>query len=129
MHRSTTAWHSQGTAPRGKWKVALLIDGADDPSGEVSFEVEDFAPQRLAVEVSGDAGRPLGPGESRKILVNARFLYGAPGSGLQAQTEARIEPDHDPFPQYKDFRWGDEQTPFEAKLVAIAGARLGWGLG
>ncbi len=107
------------TAPRGKWKAALLMDGADDPSGETSFEVEDFAPQRLAVEVTGDAGRPLAAAESRKVLVHARFLYGAPGSGLQAQTEARIEPDSNPFPQYKEFRWGDEQTPFEGKLIEL----------
>jgi uncharacterized protein YfaS (alpha-2-macroglobulin family) len=107
------------TAPLGRWKVELRMDGADDPSGQASFAVEDFAPQRLAVEVSGDAGRPLAAGESRKIQVAARFLYGAPGAGLQAQTQARIAPDADPFPQFKGFRWGDEQTPFEAKLVQL----------
>ena len=107
------------SSPRGAWKVALQMDGTDDPSGEASFEVQDFAPQRLAVSVTGDANWPVSAGEQRKIAVNARFLYGAPGSGLQAQTEARIAPDPNPFPQYKDFRWGDEQTAFEAKLVQL----------
>ncbi|MGC1302673.1 MAG: alpha-2-macroglobulin, partial [Caulobacteraceae bacterium] len=107
------------TAPRGSWSVSLQMDGADDESGDVSFEVQDFAPQRLAVTVTGDAGRAVIAGEARKINVNARFLYGAPGSGLQAQTEARIAPDSDPFPQYKDFRWGDEQTAFDSKLVQL----------
>jgi uncharacterized protein YfaS (alpha-2-macroglobulin family) len=106
-------------APRGKWRAELLMEGAEDGSGDVGFQVEDFAPQRLAVELGGDAGRPLAAGENRKIQIAARFLYGAPGSGLQAQTEARIGPDHDPFPQYKGFRWGDEQTTFEAKLVEL----------
>ncbi|WP_158916505.1 alpha-2-macroglobulin, partial [Caulobacter sp. S45] len=107
------------TAPRGAWRATLQMDGADDASGEISFEVQDFAPQRLAVSVVGDAARPVIAGEARKLVVNARFLYGAPGSGLQAQTEARIAPDADPFPQFKGFRWGDEQTAFESKLVQL----------
>ena len=107
------------SAPRGAWKVALQMDGADDPSGAASFEVQDFAPQRLAVSVTADAGRPVGAGEARRINVNARFLYGAPGAGLQAQTEAKIAPDPDPFPQYKDYRWGDEANGFEGKLVQL----------
>jgi uncharacterized protein YfaS (alpha-2-macroglobulin family) len=107
------------SAPRGGWKVALQMDGSDDPSGDTRFEVQDFAPQRLAVTVSGGGGKPMTAGETRKIQVNARFLYGAPGSGLQAQTEAHLVPDTDPFPQYKGFRWGDEQTAFEEKLVQL----------
>ena len=52
------------TAPRGVWKAELLMDGADDPSGAASFDGEDFAPQRLAVDVSGDdATRPIVAGE------------------------------------------------------------------
>ncbi len=106
-------------APRGGWRATLEMDGTDQPSGEARFEVQDFAPQRLAVTVTADANRPVGAGETRKVDVNARFLYGAPGGGLQAQTEARIAADPDPFPQYKDYRWGDEQTAFEGKLVQL----------
>ncbi len=105
------------SAPRGAWKVALQMDGSDDPSGDTRFEVQDFAPQRLAVTVAGGGDKPMVAGETRKIQVNARFLYGAPGAGLQAETEARLGPDTDPFPRYKDFRWGDEQTAFDEKLV------------
>ena len=107
------------SAPRGGWRATLEMDGSDQNSGQASFEVQDFAPQRLAVSVTGDAGRPVGAGEQRKIDVNARFLYGAPGAGLQAQVEAKIAPDADPFPQYKDYRWGDEATAFEGKLVQL----------
>jgi uncharacterized protein YfaS (alpha-2-macroglobulin family) len=104
-------------APRGAWTVTLQMDGSDDPSGEARFEVQDFAPQRLAVTVTGDGDKPMVAGETRKIQVNARFLYGAPGAGLQAEIEARLGPDTNPFPQFKDFRWGDEQTAFSEKLV------------
>jgi len=107
------------TAPRGLWKAELLMDGADFPSGEASFDVEDFAPQRLAVEVKGGEERPVAAGERRAIQISARFLYGAPGSGLETEAEARIVPDANPFAQFKDYRWGDEQTAFESKLVQL----------
>ena len=51
--------------------------------------------------------------------VSARFLYGAPGAGLQTQGEVRLRADPNPFPQFKDYRWGDDATPFDEKLVDL----------
>ena len=107
------------SAPRGRWTASLMIEGIDDPAGQLSFSVEDFAPQRLAVTTGGQPTVPVLAGQARKIDVNARFLYGAPGAGLQTQGEARIKADDDPFPQYKDYRWGDVQAPFEEKEVDL----------
>ncbi|MFV4733684.1 MG2 domain-containing protein, partial [Mycobacterium tuberculosis] len=66
------------TAPHGRWKATLEMDGADKdkPAGELSFQVEDFAPQRLDVKIDGKAATPVGPAEVRKVDVTARFLYG-----------------------------------------------------
>jgi alpha-2-macroglobulin len=104
-------------APRGLWKATLEMDGADSPSGEVSFQVEDFVPQRLAVTVTGDADRPVIAGETRQVQVSARFLYGAVASSLPVRSEARVIADPNPFPALKDYRWGDQQTPFPEKLL------------
>ena len=106
------------SAPHGKWRVALEMDGMDAPAGEVAFQVEDFAPQRLDVKIDGHAG-PVGPTEVRKVDVAARFLYGATGSGLQTQGEARIKADADPFPALKDYQWGDQKTPYEEKFIEL----------
>ena len=59
------------------------------------------------------------PARPAHVDVNARFLYGAPGAGLQTQGEARLRVDPNPFPQFKDYRWGDQQTPFEEKFVEL----------
>ena len=67
--------------------LPLVLDGA---AGELSFSVEDFAPQRLAVTAAGQEARPMGADETRNIDVTARFLYGAAGAGLQTQGEARL---------------------------------------
>lgn len=109
------------SAPRGRWTAIVQADGVDEPVGKITFGVEDFAPQRLAVEIARGVGAtPIRADETRAVGVDARFLYGAPGSGLQVQGEARVKVDYDPFPRFKDFRWGDEQSPFEEKLVEIA---------
>jgi uncharacterized protein YfaS (alpha-2-macroglobulin family) len=105
------------TAPRGRWNAKLLIDGIEQPTGEMSFSVEDFVPQRLAVDVDGQAANPVRAGEARAVTVTARFLYGAPGAGLQTQGEARIAADPNPFPQFKDYTFGDAQTPFAEKVI------------
>ncbi|MEH0195191.1 alpha-2-macroglobulin [Caulobacter sp. CCNWLY153] len=107
------------SAPRGRWTAELHIEGIEASAGSLSFSVEDFAPQRLAVTATGQESTPIRIGETRQIAVNARFLYGAPGSGLQTQGEARLRRDTDPFPQYKGFEWGDAKEPFDEKLIEL----------
>jgi uncharacterized protein YfaS (alpha-2-macroglobulin family) len=107
------------TAARGRWTAELQIDGLDEPAGKATFSVEDFAPQRLAVDLDAKPGQVLAGGEKRAIAVNARFLYGAPGAGLKVEGEARVKVDHDPFPRFKDFQWGDAQTPYEEKQMDL----------
>ncbi|MDP9103092.1 MAG: alpha-2-macroglobulin family protein [Pseudomonadota bacterium] len=104
------------SAPHGKWRATLEMDGSDTPAGEVDFQVEDFAPQRLDVKLGGNPGAPLAPAEVRKVDVTARFLYGATGSGLQTQGEVRIRTDSDPFPALKDYQWGDQKSPYDEKF-------------
>ena len=107
------------TAPRGNWRASLEMDGISEPVGQLAFQVEDFVPQRLAVTVTADAAKPVGPGEMRPVEILARFLYGANGAGLDVQGEARIRPDYDPFPALKGYRWGDEQNVFQEKFVEL----------
>jgi len=107
------------TAPRGTWRATLELDGVDKPSGELSFDVEDFAPQRLAVTASGREATPLLAGETRLVEIGARFLYGAVGAGLQTQGEARLKVDPDPFPQFKDYQWGDQRAPFDEQFLDL----------
>ncbi len=107
------------TAPRGRWTADVMIDGIDDAVGDMSFSVEDFVPQRLAVTLTANDQQPVTAGVVRRVPVNARFLYGAPGAGLQTQGEVRLRADPNPFPQYKDYQWGDAVTPFDEKVVDL----------
>ncbi|WP_293901253.1 alpha-2-macroglobulin [Phenylobacterium sp.] len=107
------------SAPRGRWKATVEIDGLDKPAGELAFSVEDFAPSRLDVSAKGDEQVPLRANEVRAVNVMARFLYGAAGAGLQTQGEARLKVDPDPFPQFKDYQWGDQRAPFQEQFLDL----------
>src|SRR5439155_11517212 len=85
----------------------------------LSFSVQDFPPQRLAVNADGRKDVQVKDGESRNIDVTARFLYGAVGAGLQTQGEARLRADPNPFPQFQDFTWGDTNASFAEKYVEL----------
>ncbi|MGD2131276.1 MAG: alpha-2-macroglobulin [Maricaulaceae bacterium] len=97
-------------AARGMWRIAVELDGLGQVASE-SFAVEDFVPQRVALELDADEETAIAAGEIRAIRANARFLYGAPGAGLPIEGEARIEVDPSPFDEYAGYRFGrhDEQ--------------------
>ncbi len=107
------------SAPRGRWTAELHIDGFDAPAGVLSVSVEDFAPQRLAVAADGRSATPVAAGEVRPVSVSARFLYGATGSGLKVQGEARVHADPAPFPHFDGYEWGDQVKPYAEKLVEL----------
>lgn len=107
------------SAPRGRWNATVEIDGLESSAGSLSFSVEDFAPQRLAVTAVGQEAVPMKSGETRNIDVTARFLYGAAGAGLQTQGEARLRVDQNPFPQLEDYQWGDQREPFEEQFLEV----------
>ncbi|WP_333585838.1 alpha-2-macroglobulin family protein [Phenylobacterium sp.] len=107
------------SAPRGRWRATLELEGLSEPAGEVAFSVEDFAPQRLAVSLTGEETRPLQAGQGRDLQLSARFLYGAPGAGLQAEGEARLRVDSNPFPAFEAYQWGDQREPFAETFVDL----------
>lgn len=109
------------SAPRGRWRAALEVDGQEGAAGEAAFAVEDFVPQRLAVEAKTSQA-PLRAGESRAIEVSARFLYGAPGAGLAVEGEVRLEADPNPFPTLKGYSFGRAQEAFEERFIELPAA-------
>ncbi len=103
-------------ASRGLWRAIVEVDGLGQ-AGATSFAVEDFVPQRIAVELSPKADGPMRAGETREIDVATRFLYGAPGAGLVVQSQARIQPDPSPFEAFSDFRFGRQGETFREEII------------
>ncbi len=115
------------SAPRGQWRAELLVDGQDAIAGEVSWSVEDFVPQRLRVtfnpseEQLDERNVILRRGQSQAVGVQADFLYGAPGSGLAVEAEARLVVDPNPFPEQEGFAFGRADESFNERFFQLPG--------
>lgn len=103
------------SAARGQWRLALELDGAGEV-GSTRFAVEDFVPQRVELTLGADAETPMRAGETRMVDARVRFLYGAPGAGLQIDGSARVEPDPNPFPDWTGYRFGRHDERFSESL-------------
>jgi len=76
-------------APTGRWQ--LLFDLGDGKPQLYEFLVEDFLPERLALELKGSE-TPITPGENAQFQVNGRYLYGAPASGNRLTGQVYVRP-------------------------------------
>ncbi len=78
-----------GSAP-GKWTIEAYADPKGDPIGSVEFLLEDYIPERLDFTLKPE--RPYAaPGEPIALSLDARFLYGAPASGLDVTGAIRLQ--------------------------------------
>ena len=76
-------------APTGRWQ--LLFDLGDGKPQLYEFLVEDFLPERLALELKGNDA-PIKPTDTAQISVNGRYLYGAPAAGNRLSGQVYVRP-------------------------------------
>lgn len=118
-HAGTLTWDYDipASAPRGTWELDISLDG-QGKIGDVEFAVEDFVPQKLKLDIKLDEA-PLRLGELRHVSLDAQFLYGAPGAALEAEAEARVKFDSNPFPEFKDYSFGAPEKNFREHYIEI----------
>ena len=74
----------------GKWSIEAYADPKGDSIGRVEFLLEDYIPERL--DFSLHPAKPIiDPGAPVEVSLDARFLYGAPASGLDVTGAIRLE--------------------------------------
>jgi len=92
-------------AQGGTWRIKALTDPTGDPVGETSFLVEDYIPDRIEFDLKAKA--PVATvGEGASFSVDGRYLFGAPGAGLDLEANMTVGADATPFAQWKDYRFG-----------------------
>jgi len=106
------------SAARGVWRIALEADGVDSVAS-TNYSVEDFVPQRLAVELEFDDKTPITRGEERIVQMTSRFLYGAPAAGLGVEGEVRYRIDPNPFPDQKNYRYGPSKNNISERFYKL----------
>ncbi|MDD1012921.1 alpha-2-macroglobulin family protein [Pseudomonas rubra] len=90
-------------APTGRWQ--LLFDLGGGKKQVFEFLVEDFLPERLALELKG-SDKPLSPDQTAQIKVNGRYLYGAPASGNRLSGQAYVRPLREAVPALPGYQFG-----------------------
>ncbi|UTW09394.1 alpha-2-macroglobulin family protein [Pseudomonas benzenivorans] len=76
-------------APTGRWQ--LLFDLGDGQPQLYEFAVEDFLPERLALELKGREA-PFRPADDAEFAVSGRYLYGAPAAGNRLSGQLYVRP-------------------------------------
>ncbi len=106
-------------AMHGTWRIAAHTDPKAPAVGEASFLLEDYVPERLEVDLKS-AKPALRRGESAEIAVRARYLYGAPGSGLDIGGSVSVQAAaQSGIPGLEGFSTGLDDEPFEATTAEI----------
>lgn len=99
-------------ARSGTWTLLAYVDPKGDPVGEVDFQVEDFVPVRIRLDMVAEQDA-VRPGEATTIDVTAEYLYGAPAAGLPGEATVLLRPNSNPWPAYSGYRFGMAQEVFE----------------
>ena len=76
-------------APTGRWQ--LLFELGDGKPQLYEFSVEDFLPERMALEIQG-SDAPYSPEQSARFEVSGRYLYGAPAAGNRLSGQLYVRP-------------------------------------
>jgi uncharacterized protein YfaS (alpha-2-macroglobulin family) len=111
FHQSMTL---SPTAAHGVWTIEALADAAGEPIGRVTFECQDYVPQRLKVKLLPIAG-PVVPGQPVHVALQGDFLYGAPAAGLRGEADLRVTRDTAPVPGLKGWQFGPVDETVEDK--------------
>jgi uncharacterized protein YfaS (alpha-2-macroglobulin family) len=74
----------------GKWSIDAYADPKGDSIGRVEFMLQDYIPERLDFTLH-PAKPVIAPGEPVEFSLDARFLYGAPASGLDVTGAIRLQ--------------------------------------
>jgi hypothetical protein len=118
---SVTALNIPANGLRGTWRVGVFADVKGEALAEATFLVEDFDPERLDFDVATTA-QVLDPLAPAPLDVNARFLYGAPASGLTVEGETLLKPVRE-VAGYPGFVFGLHEEPFNAAAEPLTGGQ------
>lgn len=108
-------------AMTGKYTAMLLI-GENEEIGRTEFNVEEFIPDRMKVNLTTDKD-VYRSGENIDINVEAMTLFGPPASGRHVGADIEIEAFPFSPPKWKSFSFQDEKKTF-AKIRTDLGDQV-----
>jgi len=112
------AVHLPNGAQRGTWNIRVHADVDAAALSRKSFLVEDFTPDRIEFDLALQDG-PVRVTDVPIMNVNARYLYGAPGAGLDIEGEVRVTL-ADGYEAYPGYKFGQHDALFGIQYAFLA---------
>ena len=129
-HAMGTAYYQQAltlpaNAPTGRWLLEVRTDpAAKRADGQWSFQVEEFLPERMKLELKAPEQALLGAAKLQ-VSVEGNYLYGAPAAGNRLLGSVNIERERNPMPQaWPGFIFGDVDDDTAKKRQDLPEAEL-----
>lgn len=97
-------WPLDSNAATGMWHIRA--NTGDNQYRMWDFHVEDFMPERMALNLTGEK-TPLMPKDEVKFSVVGYYLYGAPANGNTLQGQLFLRPLRDAVSALPGFEFGD----------------------
>ncbi|MGI9370584.1 MAG: alpha-2-macroglobulin family protein [Ruegeria sp.] len=108
-------------APRGSWQIEIKSDPKGSALVQQTVLVEDFLPERIDFDLSlPDA--PLRPGDTPPLQIEARYLFGAPGSDLTIDGQVIARP-AETVPSFEGYRFGRYDATVSTQSTHFGGGR------
>ena len=100
----------QENSMRGTWTMQIFTDPKGSAIGEKQFLVDDFVPDRIEFDMASET-KAIETGVPAEVSVEGRYLYGAPGAGLEIEGDVALKPTRQDaaFPGYV-FGLADEEA-------------------
>jgi alpha-2-macroglobulin len=107
----------------GEWSAHLYVDVSGTPIGSANFQVADFVPPKIEVDVIGEVVKNDVTNQLN-LNVSADYFFGAPAKGLRVKPGARISLLENPYPEFTDFHFGLVEEEFSPITVKIDEGQL-----
>jgi uncharacterized protein YfaS (alpha-2-macroglobulin family) len=109
------------SAPRGTWRIAVMGDLDAPPLATTTVLVEDFIPDRIAVDLTMAEGA-LALRAPAFVNIDAQYLFGAPGSDLVVEGDVRVQR-RDTIEGWPGYRFGRHDALFSSERSYFDGGR------
>ncbi len=107
--------------PRGSWQIELRSDPKGGDLARQTVLVEDFLPERIDFDLAlPDA--PLRAGDTPPLRIEAKYLFGAPGSDLTIDGQVIVRPT-ETVSGYDGYRFGRYDSPLSTQSTHFGGDR------
>ncbi|MFW5733679.1 MAG: alpha-2-macroglobulin family protein [Oceanidesulfovibrio sp.] len=94
----------------GGHSLQLIV--AEEVVATYDFQVEEFLPDRIKVDIVSEEGAPS-PGEEYGYKVESRYFFGPPASGLPVETQVRLLPALFAPDGFDGYMFGNPENSFE----------------